>query len=203
MKSRSVGFTLLEVLFALVLLGLLLTMLGSALVAGNRAMARGERYAQGLDELRSAQNFIRQAVQQALPLGMRRVSREPAVVFDGQAQYLRFSAVLPQALGGGVQVHTFDLVQLPDGQALRVAFADPLLRPWGQPQVLLRGVRELRLAYQGLNPEGQASEWLTPWPWPARLPQKVRVQVQVQGPIGWVSQTVALRLDLGATQAAP
>ena len=202
MKQRAHGFTLLEVLFALALFGVLLSLLGTALSVGSRALSKGERYAQRLDEMRAAQNVLRQVLQHTLPLELERGRDGRPVVFDGQGQRLRFSAVLPQALGGRIRVQTLELADTARGQTLRMAFATQALQPWGEPQTLIEGVRDLRLTYRGQGPNGVATGWVERWPWPGRLPQKVRIELTAQGPVGWVPQTIALRVDPGGVEGA-
>ena len=70
MKARSHGFTLLEVLVVLSLLGVLLSLIAGAILGANRAMAKAERYSMALDEVRASQNFLRTALGQALPLNL-------------------------------------------------------------------------------------------------------------------------------------
>lgn len=55
--TRQTGFTLLEILVVLSLLGVLLGLVGAALVGANRATAKAERFSTRLDEVRAAQGF--------------------------------------------------------------------------------------------------------------------------------------------------
>ncbi|WAH56008.1 prepilin-type N-terminal cleavage/methylation domain-containing protein [Pseudomonas silvicola] len=205
MKRPASGFTLLEMLFALVLLAVLMALLGTALLGANRAALKGEHYGQRLEAVRASQNFLHHALEGALPVELPAEGEQPRV-FDGQRQRLVFAAGLNSALGGGLQVHTLELVGLGGHQALQVRFEQLLrgvARPWGQPQVLLEDVRDLRLSYRGRDDRGQPTAWLPRWPWPARLPQAVRIELDSAGPVPWVAQVVALRLDLSETQGAP
>lgn len=203
MKRLVRGFTLLEVLFALLLLGLLLALVGTALLGGNRALERGARYAQRLDEVRASQNFLRRSVQQILPIAFQSTADKSDLMFDGQPQRLRYVAVLPEPLGGGIQLHTLQLIQNgPDAQSLQVRFdrIDPNgLHPWGEPQILLHDVRNLHFRYRGKDPEGHATQWLDQWPWPGRLPQQIRIDLDLLGPIAWVAQVASLQLELSGS----
>ena len=68
MKARQQGFTLLEIMIVLSLLGVLLTLVGGALLGANRAVLKAQRYTVSLDEMRAAQQFLRTAISEALPL---------------------------------------------------------------------------------------------------------------------------------------
>lgn len=201
MSRGSRGFTLLEVLFALVLMGVLMTLVASTVLLGQRALAHADRYAQRLDEVRAAQDFLRQALQQTLPLPYE--GSGPLAVFDGQAHRLRFAARVPAGLGGGIEWHTLEWVQSPTGPGLRVRFESAPGQPWGEPQWLLRGVRAVQLSYRGTDAAGRPTDWLAQWPWPRRLPRQVRIGAEIAGPVPWTQQIIALRLELSGTAGAP
>lgn len=207
MSQRQAGFTLLEIMIVLSLLAVLLTLVGGALVGANRAVVMADHYTSRLDERRAAQGFLRQAISQALPLDLAENDHSGAGLFVGSAQRLQFAATLPGNLGGGIQLHTLEMSGPATDRHLQIAFAqveDNVLRAWGEPQVLLHGVDGLSLSYRGVTPKGEATGWLNEWPWPNRLPRAVRIEVQMDGPVKWPGQVIALRLDLsgGASGAA-
>ncbi|OCR22098.1 general secretion pathway protein GspJ [Pseudomonas syringae] len=206
MRRLSRGFTLLEMLLALVLLGVLTALVAGALLGANRALLKGERYSQRLDELRATQNFLHKALQGALPLEIQAAGDDRAVIFEGQPQRLRFAAGLDSVLGGGIQLHTFEVVGSGKGNALQVRFEHLQSAgggAWGQPQVLLHGVRDVRFSYRGRDTRGVRTGWLQTWPWPARLPEAIRINLNSDGPVAWFPQVVALRLELSDLQVAP
>lgn len=201
--GRQRGFTLLEVLLVITLLGVLLVLVAGALLGANRAVLKAERYTVSLDETRAAQAFLRSSISQALPLDTSSEDDANSGFFEGSAQRLRFVATLPGELGGGIHVHTLGLSGPEGKRDLQVEFAriktsanGIALEPWGDPQVLLHNVETLNFSYRGLNPKGKPTGWMAQWPWPTRLPGAVRIDAQVKGSIPWVSEVVALRLDL-------
>lgn len=201
MKRNQRGFTLLEVLVVISLLGVLLTLIGAAIAGANRAMAKAERYSSRLDEVRSTQNFLRSAIGQALPLAAGKPGETRSPIFQGDGQTLSFYAPLPVTLGGGLYRHQVNLV---DGrlQLSLQRLQGETLQPAREPQVLLQQVQAVRMSYRGLSPEGETSEWLDHWPWPARLPRAVRIDAQLGGAIVWPLQIIRLRLDLSGENSA-
>ncbi|OCR23954.1 general secretion pathway protein GspJ [Pseudomonas syringae] len=203
MKQRQRGFTLLEILLVLSLMGVLMALVGGALLGANRAVLKAQRYTTSLDEMRAAQRFLRSSIGQALPLDSSEDDSESSGFFVGSAQRLQFVATLPGTLGGGIQLHTLELSGAEGKRDLQVAFAQvqssadgTVAKPWGDPQVLVHDVEELQLSYRGVSPKGEATGWISDWPWPTRLPRAVRIDAKVNGPVPWLTEVVALRLDL-------
>lgn len=203
MRRAQGGFTLLEIMLVLSLLGVLLILVGGAMLGANRAVLKAQRYTTGLDEMRAAQSFLRSSIGQALPLDTSEDDSESSGFFVGSAQRLQFVATLPGELGGGIHLHTLELSGPENKRDLQVAFEQiqsnangTVLKPWGEPQVLVRNVETLNLSYQGVTPKGEPTGWLSDWPWPTRLPRAVRIDAKVNGPVPWLTEVVALRLDL-------
>jgi general secretion pathway protein J len=196
-KRGEQGFTVLEILVVLSLLSGLLVLVSGALLGANRAVAKAQRYTASLDELRAAQQFLRTAISEALPLDVNEDDSQVEGFFVGTSERVQFVATLPGVLGGGIQRFTVQRV----AQDLQVAFSQSASQPTAlrdTPQVLLSNLRAVQFSYRGVSPLGQPTGWLDAWPWPRRLPAAVRIAVQVDGPVAWVTQVVALRLNLSS-----
>ena len=205
MKAR--GFTLLEILLALTLLAVLSVAVWGTLSVATRAVRSGGKQVDARLQVDAVQAVLREAIGRALPLTWTVGPQGRPLTFFGGPHGMAFAGTLPAALGvAGPQ-----RIQLgfPSRTASSTESSGLIMRfaalhighaptPMGTPQVLLPHATGV-LAYQGLNPQGHPTGWLAHWPWPWRLPQRVRIAIHSPS---WPTEIIALHLDPEATQFA-
>lgn len=201
------GFTLLETLAAMALLALLLVGVYSGIRTASHSVRSGTAAVERLDAVRSAQQFLRNELAQAMTQQLgRNPDNDEAIFFRGEPDTMSFVAPLPGYLGKlGPQVQTLELVDNgKGGQRLQVRFA--LLPPSGEPlkpgppQVLLEDVRDAAFHYRGVDERGRAGPWRNDWRQGDRLPQLVRIDLKLPGAGYWPQLIVPLRVDASANQ---
>jgi general secretion pathway protein J len=205
--ARADGFTLLEVLAALALLALLLVGVYSGIRTASHSLRSGTQAVERLDAVRSAQQFLRSELAQAMTQQLaKNPDNDEPIFFRGDAHAMSFVAPLPGYLGKlGPQAQTLELVDNgKGGQRLQVRFAllppsgEPL--PAGPPQVLLEDVRNGRFQYRGLDAQGRVGQWRADWRGGDHLPQLVRIDLTLPDAGYWPQLTVPLRVDASANQ---
>jgi len=186
MRRSQGGFTLVEVVLAMVLLGTMMLLLYSginfALRSWNAGDSNGRRVADG----RIADNFLRREVGELYPMRWQDAT-VLRFAFEGKQHEMRFvssrragisagglSIVAIQAQQGA-QPRTFDLV-------MRRAQASGDVNDFGpldqaKPSVLLAGIDGVDFAYFGSPNDFTDPEWTDEWKYPARMPQLVRMTV--------------------------
>lgn len=209
MKQRTQGFTLLEVLLAVVLLALLIAGAYSGISASAHAMRAGEAAIDRTDRLRTAQQFLRRQLSHILPLMYARNENTNAnYVFDGQARSMRFVAPMPGYLSrGGPYVQALELVPGSDG--LKLQFSDTMLNgydeknpPDTEPVVLLEHIADGRFEYRALDDQGRLANWSSAWPDPSITPLMIRIELTMRpgAQLPWPTLDVAPMLNAGAAR---
>jgi general secretion pathway protein J len=185
-RTRSEGgFTLLELLLAITILGLVMSVLASGLRFGARAWESGNARAEQLTELGVVQGFLRQLIGQARPLPIEGAAAPAKAPFDGAPHGMAFTALPPARLAGG-DFHVFSLgleaadggrslvlgwSSLPDGDAGSDVDAT------AHRTVLLEGIETASFAYFDPGGPRRAAGWRESWHDPLLLPSLVRLQL--------------------------
>ena len=202
---RQRGFTLLEVLGALVLLALLLVAVYGGVRSAIHGVRSGNAAINRIDQIGSAQRFLRSELAQALAQPIGHDDRGEPIYFVGNAHEMRYVAPLPGYLGRlGPQLQVLRLVDSGHGDQrleLQLSLLPPdgqPPRPLGEPQVLLDHIAKGSFGYRGRDALNRLLPWSSDWPDGSRLPQLVRIRLQAQGGDDWPELDVPLRVDAAA-----
>jgi general secretion pathway protein J len=209
--GKARGFSLLEVLLAIILLALLIAGAYSGIRAATNAMRAGEAAIDRADRLRTAQEFLRHQLSRILPLSYAQNDSDgTAYVFEGKDQFMRFVAPMPGYLSrGGPYVQTLELARGQDGLQLR--FNDAMLNGFDVQKskssdvdavVLLDHIRDGRFEYRTLDDQGQITNWSSNWDNPGVTPLMVRIRLNMQPGVQmpWPVLDVPLMLNAGAVR---
>jgi general secretion pathway protein J len=203
MRRISSGFTLLELIIALVLLAMLSGVLFGSVKLAGRSTDSGEARAEAAASMRLAQSFLRTSLEAQHPLRMRKIVDWP-LLFVGASDELRYAAELPpRVAGGGIWFYRL-AVRSDDSRAPLVlermipdlAAAAPPEFANADRSVLAEGIASLKLGYFGRDPDAAqtvAPSWRDHWSDTQRLPLLIRVDVTPKQGAAWPTLYVAPR----------
>ena len=205
-SRHQLGFTLFEVLGAMVLLALLLLGVYSGVRSATHTVQAGTIKIEQLDEVRSAQQFLRRELAQAMAQSMGMDANGNGIFFVGTADSMRFVAPLPGYLGRmGPQLIEVKLVKGEHGKQLVASLAvlppnGDKPKPLGDPQVLLDDVIDGSFSYRGVNQQGQPLDWQNDWNTAATMPNLVVIKLALAKDRPWPMLSVPLRVNAAALQ---
>lgn len=209
MKPRVRGFTLVEVMLAMVLLAGGLALAFASVRSAMAVSQRGEQIAAQSERMRAVEGLLRRQLGAALrsPIEVPDPSREP-VFFQGDEKGMQFVADLPGYLGrGGPYLHALQvdgatgqqrlllgLVLLQEGERINE-------NPPRPPEVLADQLKSVQLRYRGIDAgSGQMTDWLPRWDDTRRLPLLVEIQVVPAKGAAWPALVVAPHAGGGGTR---
>lgn len=182
-QSRQ-GFTLVEMLVALVLLGLLSVVLFSSFRLGMRAWEAGTVSAWQTSEIEVVQTLLRKELSEATQLPIGTGEARTDFTFAGFSDEVQFSAPMLAHLGMG-GYHVIALSTDGPGASQDLVFRWRVYRPdmslmderWRDPLVLLHDIAGINLEYFGRYEDEETSTWRDTWDHQETLPDLIRLQV--------------------------
>lgn len=203
------GFTLVELLVAMTLIGLIFVALFGGLRFGARTWEIGNARSEDSAQTEVTQSLIRRQLAQTIMLpGLDRGE----FTFEGDADRLRFTAPAPTQIGLG-GIYLFELFTESSEQGEQLVLRWRLHRPDLDPdspiededrktRVLIDGIEALRLRYFG-DPEGERDpDWSDNWRGHEVLPTLVSIRVELpqEDRRRWPDLLVAPRARLSASE---
>ncbi len=202
------GFTLLELLVALTLLGAMLILIYSALNIGLRAWDTGEKRVTEASHQRVVQSFLRRELSQVFPVRWRGIP-ESKIAFEGAKDEIKFVSML--TLGAAVRVGGLHWGHLyvadddaPGGERRRTLFIkrsgfNLRAKDWdgldaAKAIPLIEGVKSFEIGYFGAENDTAEAQWTNEWTNALRMPQLIKISVQVDSGRDVPPLVVSLRL---------
>jgi general secretion pathway protein J len=194
---------LLETIVALTLLGLMLAVLSGSIRFAGQSRDSAAAKIDSIDNMRIAQDFLRQTLAQAHPKRWLKAVGQP-FVFRGERDELSMAAPLTARVGvGGLFLLKLSLVDGEKGKGknllLSRVFPEPDAQEMpdfsaGETTVLAENLSELEFAYLGREDDTSDPTWRDDWTIGARMPDAVRVRIRPLHGAAWPELVVPLRV---------
>jgi general secretion pathway protein J len=195
------GFSLVEVLVALVLLALLSMALFFSVRFGMTAWQRGGERSEQIHTSMLVQDLLRRLIGQAYPLVLAGGSGTGRVDFEGTATSLDFLAPVPVALASGGRARFKIAIERRSGGSDLTLTSRPELAandaaPELARKTLLASIETGEFAYFGAAQSQPQARWHQRWSGALSLPELVRVRVRFARSDSrlWPDLTIAPRI---------
>jgi general secretion pathway protein J len=204
-RSSQAGFTLIELVVAMALLGTMMVLLYSGLTFSLRSWDAGEVNGRRTADRRIGENFLRRELSELFPMRWKDAMMV-RFAFDGQAQRLRFVSSRPAGVSqGGLSLVSLEIEQEPGparvrNLVMRRAMPDDDAKDFtpldhAERTVLIAGIDSVAFDYFGSENDFSQPQWTNSWKFDARIPELIRMRVKADE--GAAAQEMVVRINLG------
>lgn len=199
-KSRHKGFTLIEVLIAMALLGIMVVLLFSSLKICADSWEKGESKITDVNEVAVVYNFFQRHLSATLPLWSDLSEEEKTFSFQGKLQSLQFISTFPASAGrSGLQLFSLYLQKEDNEQVVKVNLTPFFPVAEGEERrqeevTLIRRVSDFTLAYFGPVDEISEGVWTKEWLDKDVLPRLVKINIKLDNGIFWPEMIIDLKV---------
>lgn len=200
-KKKPSGFTLLELMIGLALLGLILLLLFGALRLGSRSWDAGEKKLETASSQTVVAGYLRRSLSQVYPWRFKQAEKQ-VLAFEGTGRALRYVGWLADQQGvAGLHLHALELEEnelvlrwsLPDVETDDFSALDE-----AEKVVLHTGIEDFALAYYGAQEAEDELAWHEDWRSSQFFPALIRLTVTPVGGPAWPEILVAPKLSINA-----
>ncbi|HET7400935.1 MAG TPA: prepilin-type N-terminal cleavage/methylation domain-containing protein [Usitatibacter sp.] len=185
---RARGFTLIELVLALTILGTMLLLLYSGLSFALRSWDAGDLNGQLTVDRRIGANFLRRELSELFPMRW----KDPTTLklaFEGDTDHLRFVSSRPAGIAqGGLSLVAINVEADPKNQrqhnlVMRRAMPDDEQKDFApvekaESSILIPEVDSVAFSYFGAENDFAEPAWTDSWKFPSRIPLMIRLRVK-------------------------
>jgi len=185
-QRHRAGFTLLEILVAITLFGLIAVAVAGGIRFGARVWETGRQTAEVSGAVHQTQALLRRLLSGAILVSVERDTGEPLPSFLGEEGRLLFSAPWLTSFDRA-GIYQFEVTLSTPGEAsqdmvvrwrgLEAARQGTDFGEADQARTLLRGIEQMSLSYFGILGEDEEPAWHARWEEQDRLPRMVSLKL--------------------------
>jgi general secretion pathway protein J len=178
---KDYGFTLLELLISILILGIIIVIVAGAMRLGFRSVDAGEKKAESLERFMSSLNIIDSQIQSLLPLTSNEEGNEEGTVnsnFTGSRESLQFSTNYSiWGVQKGYVTVSYDVSSEDTGKPVLYATENIMGIEDSRETKLLDSFDEIYFDYFYKDPTEEEGKWVEEWTDATTLPEKIRLHL--------------------------
>jgi general secretion pathway protein J len=178
---KDYGFTLLELLISILILGIIIVIVAGAMRLGFRSVDAGEKKAESLERFMSSLNIIDSQIQSLLPLTSNEEGNEEGSVnsnFTGSKESLQFSTNYSiWGVQKGYVTVSYDVSSEDTGKPVLYATENIMGTEDSRETKLLDSFDEIYFDYFYKDPTEEEGKWVEEWTDATTLPEKIRLHL--------------------------
>jgi len=178
------GLTLIELLISLVIISIVVTLCANGFVFGSRVWAKVDNHQDNLEEVASAQRFLRKVLSEAIfyPIEEDQTKNN---YFNGEPEKMIFLAPSPQ-YGLDDYLYIYEIFKQKENGAYNLSvrylpantYFSGQARAANRDVKLIKNVKNIKFEYYGLNQRTGALSWYNSWLNQSALPSRVSISVE-------------------------
>ena len=174
-RMKDDGFTLLELLISILLIGIIILIVGGAMRLGARSIESGEKRIEVLERIRSSFNIIDAQLQSSLPLTYEDTEGYK-YYFRGEREFMQF-ATNYSIWGGekGYVVAAYTIKAGDNGKEILYASENVIGMEGTRETKLFDNFERMYFEYFYKGPTDEEGKWVDRWGDETMIPQKVRI----------------------------
>lgn len=201
------GFTLIEMIIGITLLGFILVLLYGGLRLSVKSWDTGEAMVSGTSRQVAVSNFLRRQLAQIYPLTWTDRDGKTQVAFSGDPDAVYFAAPIQAALGpGGISLLALRAEPADDGNDLSLSWQrnDPQEPAFEFPNpddkvALAKKLDKIVFAYFGTETPDDEPAWHDEWHSESVLPQMIRLSLAGKDGRVWPDIVVVIQQGSGCS----
>lgn len=210
MKKSDTGFTLIEILIVMTLLGVMMVLLFGSLKICADSWHKGENKIAQVNKIAVVYNFFQHHLAVAKPLlnDVKQGNVLSALAFQGDKQSVQFVSSFPASAGkSGLQLFTIRLDKDDDNkdkQLIKVTITpffpkdDEDTDDHKEEAVLLKDVSELSISYfgtdDGINNDINNASWHDEWSEKTTQPWLIKITIKLDDDTYWPEMLIPLKI---------
>ena len=180
--GSEAGFTLVELLVALALFSLLVTVLFDNVRFGLHAWQHGSSRAENFEHGMISQDLLRRLIGNVYPMFAADGGTQPRIDFDGTKEAVRFLGSAPTVAGGGGRFRFKLFVEQQQSRTDLIMSATPELADRQDSSMttrtlLLSDIDRAEISYFGDAMPERTVQWVDKWTQRSDMPRLVRIRV--------------------------